>query len=228
MAEGHTAAMNLFGKKRAAPIDVRPPLRGGADAPLPSVATHFLTLDLSRAMELAAMLASSRAASFIEIPDLLAGLYMYEWDRIAGYWPEENREQVEEMLRDICQISPQRWNYWIQLYDAKRRESEPQSRWQQFGKSRQEPAQTSSPVPSAALRAVFEAAEVVSPFRDPLRDTKKTVSDEDATPVLTTECLILAIAKYTSSETGRKLRESGLNIRQLENATLDPRRSPLR
>jgi hypothetical protein len=126
--------MSMFGKKR----ETRDTMRGGYDGiageSAPSATSHRLTLDLSRAMDLATMLASSRASQFIEITDLLAGLYIYEWDRLASYWPEENREHVEEMLQEICQISPQRWNYWITLYDAQRKEGEPQPRWKQFGK----------------------------------------------------------------------------------------------
>jgi hypothetical protein len=219
--------MNLFGKKRVGPETVHP-AHDGIDDPLPpTAATHLLTLDLSRAKDLAAMLASSRAAKFIEIRDLLAGLYIYEWDRIAAYWPEENRDDVEEMLREICQISPQRWNYWIELYDTRRRESQPQPRWNRFRKRHQERPQT-VPIPSVGLRAVFDAAETISPFRDPRNDGRNDNSAENAMPVLTTECILLCMAKYIASDTGRKLGQSGLDVEQLQRAVLDPKRSPLR
>jgi hypothetical protein len=222
--------MNLFGKKRAAER-VRPVRTAGPDAavaPPHASASHLLTLDVSRAMDLAVMLANSRASRFIEIPDVLAGLYMYEWDRLAAYWPEENRERVQDMLQEMCQISPQRWNYWIQLYDTRRKESEPQPRWKQLGKAKKEPRPQEEPIPSVGLKAVFQTAEVLSPFRDPRRAASKDMGNEDSIPVLTAECLVLAIAKYTSSETARKLRDSGLDILQMERAVLDPKRSPLR
>lgn len=174
------------------------------------------------------MLASSRASQFIEITDVLAGLYIYEWDRLADYWPEENREPVEEMLREICQISPQRWNYWITLYDSQRKEAEPQPRWKHFGKAKEQNRRSSLPVPSTALRAVFEAAEWLTPFRDLARSEDRKASENEAVPVVTTECILLCIARYTSSEVGKKLTHSGLEIDQLERAVLDPRRSPLR
>lgn len=219
--------MSLFGKSR----ESREPTRGGYDGiageSAPSAASHRLTLDLSRAMELATMLASSRASQFIEIPDLLAGLYIYEWDRLASYWPEENREHVEAMLQEICQISPQRWNYWITLYDAQRNEAEPQSRWKQFRKPRQKVRRTLRPVPSTGLRAAFDAAEWVTPFRDPKTDAEKGGRDA-AIPIITAECVLLCITKYTSSEAGKKLAHSGLEIDRLEHAVLDPKRSPLR
>jgi hypothetical protein len=220
--------MKLFGKKRGP--QERPGARysGIAGEAAPGSASHLLTLDLSRAMDLAAMLASSRASQFMEITDLLAGLYIYEWDRLAGYWPEENRDHVEEMLREICQISPQRWNYWITLYDAQRKEFGPQPRWKQFGKPKQKTGPSSLPVPSTALRAAFEAAEWVTPFRDLGVGEEKKTRESEAVPVVTTECMLLCIARYTSSEVGKKLIHSGLDIDQLERAVLDPKRSPLR
>lgn len=222
--------MKLFGKKRG-PQESKSSgvgYSGIAGEAAPCTVSRRLTLDLSRAMELAKMLASSRASQFIEITDLLAGLYMYEWDRLAGYWPEENREHVEEMLREICQISPQRWNYWITLYDSQRKEAEPQPRWKHFGKAQQQNRRSSLPVPSTTLRAVFEAAEWLTPFRDPGAGEDKKVEENQAVPVVTTECMLLCMARYTSSEVGKKLMHSGLEIDQLERAVLDPRRSPLR
>lgn len=220
--------MSLFGKKREIREAARVRYDGIAGESAPSAANHRLTLDLSRAMELATMLASSRASQFIEITDLLAGLYIYEWDRLASYWPEENREHVEEMLQEICQISPQRWNYWITLYDAQRKEAEPQPRWKQFGKHKGKVRRAPTPAPSTGLRAAFDAAEWVSPFRDSQANAEKEARDAGTIPVLTAECVLLCIAKYTSSEVGKKLAHSGLNIDQLERAVLDPKRSPLR
>lgn len=219
--------MSLFGKKRDSQEDSRAGYDGIAGEAGASAVSHRLTLDLSRAMELAAMLASSRASQFIEITDLLAGLYIYEWDRLAAYWPEENREHVEEMLRETCQISPQRWNYWITVYDSERKEAEPQPRWTPFAKPKQQPRRVASPVPSTTLRAAFDAAEWVSPFRDG-GGNGKSGRDAAGIAVVTTECLMLCVAKYTSSEVGKKLVHSGLDIEQLERAVLDPKRSPLR
>ncbi len=207
-------------------------MRGGYDGiageSAPCATSHRLTLDLSRAMDLATMLASSRASQFIEITDLLAGLYIYEWDRLASYWPEENREHVEEMLQEICKISPQRWNYWITLYDAQRKDAEPQPLWKPFAKPKQKTRRVPLPVRSTTLRAAFDAAEWVSPFRDSKAGAEKSRRDTAAIPVVTTECMLLCIAKYTSSEAGKKLEHSGLDIDQLERAVLDPKRSPLR
>ena len=68
--------------------------RGGAQ---PAQVAHRLTKDLARAESLAAMLAHSRAASAVEVADLLAGMYIYDWERLAKYWPEQ--DGIEEYLQ---------------------------------------------------------------------------------------------------------------------------------
>ena len=221
--------MNLFGKRRVDQQPVRLQPDDGNVASRPEI-THYLTLNVSRAMELAAMLARSRASQFIEIPDVLAGFYMYDWDRLSSYWPEESLEHVEEMLREMCQISPQRWNYWIQLYDSNRKEAEPQSRWQKLRKPKPQAKSPIVPIPSATLRAVFNAAEMVSPYLDSRKGPGKNtdIPEDGGVPVLTSECVLLCAVKFVGSETGRKLAESGLDVLRLERAVLDPKRSPLR
>ncbi len=52
--------------------------------------THRVTIGLSRAEKLAAMLASSRAAKTIEVADLLGGMYLYDWERLSKFWNEEH------------------------------------------------------------------------------------------------------------------------------------------
>ena len=86
---------------------------------LPAPASHRLTKELARAESLAEMLAHSRAASAVEVADLLAGMYIYDWERLSKYWPEQ--DGIEEYLQQICRISPQRWHYWIEFYDQQRR-----------------------------------------------------------------------------------------------------------
>jgi hypothetical protein len=111
--------MNLFRRKSGA----RP--RSGESMPREgnlARVTHRLTQDLARAEGLATMLAKSRAASAIEVADLLAGMYLYDWERLGKYW--EGEDLVEPFLQHICRISPQRWHHWMELYDRKRNEQE--------------------------------------------------------------------------------------------------------
>lgn len=210
--------MSLFSRNRPATKNVRPARKDPSPKAATPQVTHRLTLDLSRANALAAMLASSRAARFIEISDLLAGFYIYEWDRLAEYWPEENGEEAEDFFRGLCKISPERWNYWIQLYDKKRRNGEHRRTWFDLTRKRKQKFGETAPEPSADLRAVFATAERISPFHDR--------PDQGELPVLTCECVLLCIAKYISTDMRRKLNRTGLDIEKLERAVIDPKRSP--
>ncbi len=85
----HSSGQNRSGQNKA-----QAPKDSGAEAE-----SHRLTLDLSRAETLAAMLAHSRASQVIEVADLVAGMYLYDWDRLSKYWDYEDQERVEDLLR---------------------------------------------------------------------------------------------------------------------------------
>jgi len=211
--------MGLFGNKSTREGKAAGKIAGAADSER-GAATHRLTLDLSRAHTLAAMLANSRSSEFIEIPDLVAGMYMYEWDRLSEYWPEEKRDEMEDVLREMCNISPQRWNSWIQQYDT-RRKGDSRSRWEKLKVLRRnKPEEENPPRHSTALRLLFKTAGEFTPFRE--------TSEGWDIPILTTECLLLCIAQTGGLEIGKRLRETGLDVELLERAALDPKRSPRR
>lgn len=179
---------------------------------------HRLTLDLSRADKFAAMVANSRASRVIEVPDLLAGMYIHNWDRLSRYWEEEDQERVEELLRTVCQISPARWNAWIQQYDKRRRDSNKRiSSLPLLRKLEKEPVAEGPLQRSTELNAVLTQAEQIAPFHD--------TSEGKKIPILTSECVLLCIVRNRRSEISRKLAASGLNVPQLERDALSSRRS---
>lgn len=199
----------------------KPPAGGGAaqsragNAPPP--VSHRLTKDLSRAESLAAMLAHSRAASAVEVSDLLAGMYIYDWERLSKYWPEQ--DGIEEYLQQICRISPQRWHYWIEFYDQQRRGDEKPPKWQ-WPRPAKSPDADSKPLArSSELTALLKIAEEIAPAHDVLEGRR--------IPILTCECVLLAITKRTDSEIGHRLVASGLNVSELEQAARNPRHAPL-
>jgi hypothetical protein len=184
-----------------------------------------LTVGLLRASQLATMVARSRAAAQVEVADLLAGLYIYEWERLASFWPD--RDAIEDFLLRICSISPQRWNHLIEGYDRQRREeqAEASSPWRRLmQRTRSAPSQKSTdgdPLPySSELERVLRSSADISPFRDDLGG--------QAIPVLTSECVLLCIACNDESELGPSLRATGLDVPALERAARDPRRVPHR
>lgn len=188
--------------------------RGGA---LPAPVAHRLTMDLARAERLAAMLAHSRAASAVEVADLLAGMYIYDWERLSKYWPEQ--DGIEEYLQQICRISPQRWHYWIEFYDQQRRGDEKPAKWQWPRPAKNPDADAQPLARSSELNALLKSAEEAAPAHD--------VVEGRSVPILTCECVLLAIAKRTDSEIGHRLVASGLNLGELEQAARNPRHAPL-
>jgi hypothetical protein len=201
---------------------------GEADAEeIGRLVTHRLTVSLSRSEKLAAMLASSRAAKSIDVADILGGMYLYDWDRLSKYWNEDMHEPAERLLRKVCQISPQRWHYWMELYDSQKQSGGRLRSWralQRLALARKEEPADKKPLPkSAPLRAVYEQAEKLAPFRDSLGDRK--------IPVLTSECVLLCIVRNPNSanlDLSRKLVQTGLDVVKLERAALAPSRPPLR
>jgi hypothetical protein len=165
------------------------------------------------------MLANSRASQVIEVSDLLAGMYICNWERLSVYWQEENREEIEGFLRGICRISPERWHSWIEYYDTLRREGERGQLWRSLTTLKKTPPSESALRPSAALAAVLKQAEEIAPSRDSV--------GEGHVPILTSECVLLCIVRSFGSDVSRKLAEAGLDAVRLERDVLFPRRAPL-
>jgi hypothetical protein len=213
-AAGADSGGRRKGDKLAGPGAGAQQSRSGA---LPTPVAHRLTKDLARAESLAAMLAHSRAASAVEVADLLAGMYIYDWERLSKYWPEQ--DGIEEYLQQICRISPQRWHYWIEFYDQQRRGDEKPPKWQWPRPAKNPDADAKPLARSNELTALLKSAEEVAPAHDVLHDR--------IIPILTCECVLLAIAKRTDSEIGHRLVASGLNVTELEQAARNPRHAPL-
>jgi hypothetical protein len=182
--------------------------------PLPS---HRLTLELQRVEKLAAMLAHSRSSGVIEVSDYLAGMYLCNWEHLSEYWADENREEVEGLLRRICRISPQRWHSWIELYDRQHRQGEAHG-WPFLCQWKKKNVAPTVPQPSAALRTVLQQAEQIAPAYDR--------TDQRSIPILNTECVLLSIVRNLGSEISRELARTGLDVARLEREVLVPRRRP--
>jgi hypothetical protein len=174
-------------------------------------------LELQRAEKFASMLAHSRASNVIEVSDYLAGMYICNWEHLSEYWPDQNRDEVESLLRSICRISPQRWHAWIELYDQQQRGNDAPA-WNPL-RMRKKRKPVEAPLrPSDALATVLKQAEQVAPAYDRTEDR--------SLPILNTECVLLCIARNLGSEISRKLARSGLDVARLEKEVLLPKRRP--
>ncbi|HXO87002.1 MAG TPA: hypothetical protein VN885_00025 [Candidatus Acidoferrales bacterium] len=181
--------------------------------------THRVTLELARAETFAAMLAKSRASHVMEVSDLLAGMYICNWDRLSHYWEEEDREEIETFLRGICRISPERWHSWIEIYDGLRRKDERWHLLRPLERLKKATPPEAAVRPSSALASVFKRAEELAPTRDSVGGRNM--------PILTSECVLLCIVRSFGSEITRKLAGTGLDAGKLERDALFPRRAPL-
>jgi hypothetical protein len=179
-----------------------------------------ITLSLSRAGRLAAMLARSRASVVIEVSDLLAGMYISDWEHLSQYWEDEDLEHVEEWLRKFCRISPQRWNSWIELYNWEFRDGQSEKPWRGKRRDALRTIGANDPLQkSAALEDVLRQAEQIAPYSD--RDGDRKL------PILTTEAVLLCIARSYGTEISRDLAFTGIDTARLEKDALFPRRAPL-
>jgi hypothetical protein len=201
--------MHLFGRN-APQTENRP------DA---AQSSHRLTLDLSRASALATMLAHSRASQTVDVADLVAGMYLYGWERLSRYWERDDCDRIEGLLQKMCHISPQRWNYWIQLYDKNRRSTEQAASLPRIlRRFQKDPGTEPAPKPSKELTSLLKQAEEIAPLSD--------VSGGRRIPILTSECVLLCILRNRGTEIGRRLAASGMNVPQLEKDALSTRRAP--
>jgi hypothetical protein len=185
-----------------------------------------LTVGLERSLQLAGMVARSRAARQVQAADMLAGMYIYEWERLSAFW--SGHDAIEALLRRICSISPQRWNHWIELYDQQRRREqiEASSPWRRLmqrtrSSTANEKDAGGEDLPrSLELEKILRSAGDVSPFCDDVGGR--------AVPVLTSESVLLCLARDDQSELADSLCETGLDVAALERAARDPRRVPRR
>lgn len=207
--------MKIFGRKAA---DANRRDRTGKQKQGQPSASHRVTLDLYRAEVLAAMMAKSRSSECIEVTDLLAGMYISNWERLSGYWADTKLEEIEALLQRICQISPQRWHSWIESYQTSRDDGR-KPVWQRLRTSKNGKARDKSPAPSADMISVLKRAEELTPFREK--------SGSASTPILTTECVLLCILRTFGSEISRRLLATGIDHIKLERDVMLPRRAPL-
>jgi hypothetical protein len=185
-----------------------------------SLPAHRLTLNLTNAENFAHMLAKSRAARAVEVADLLAGMYICDWERLSKYWDDYRQDEIEEFLQRICQISPQRWHAWIEDYDTERRNEERLAHtWPPLRRLLKRMPDERPLQFSDALATVLKEAEQITPFYD--RTPERSI------PILTSECVLLCIARTYGTEITKKLLATGMDAAKLEKDVFTPKRAPL-
>jgi hypothetical protein len=212
----YSSRMKLFRRKPSNAL-ARPANAGLTASRKDSEVTHRLTKDLAQAESLARMLAASRASAVVEVTDYLAGMYIYEWERLSKFWPEQ--DEIEGFLQRICQISPQRWHQWIEFYDRERHGEDVHKLGRLFGSIKTQKNNGKVPAASNELTSILRRAEEIAPHHDSYEGR--------SIPILTSECVLLSILKNESSAISQTLRETGLDIGSLEQAARNPKHAPL-
>jgi hypothetical protein len=209
--------MKLFGRQGDAASGDK---RAGANGNGHVLPAHRLTLNLTNAETFANMLAKSRASRTVEVADLLAGMYICDWERLSQYWADDRQDEIEEFLQRICQMSPQRWHAWIEYYDTERRKEDKLARtWPLLRRLRKQTPAAERPVQiSDALATVLKQAEQITPFYD--RTPERSI------PILTSECVLLCISRTYGTEITTKLAATGLDATKLERDVFSSRRGP--
>ena len=164
------------------------------------------------------MLAKSRAARAVAVADFLAAMYLDNWDHLSQFWNEP--EEIEPFLRKLCSVSPQRWHRWLLEFEDGQGAKIAGRRIRFRGALKDKVSQVRAPGKSRDLEGVLRRAGQISPLREK--------AAENGVPILTSECVLLAIARDTESEVGRRLFLSGLNLGRLEIAARTPKHAPLR
>lgn len=210
--------MKLLGNKAGnAPANGKPSA-STVPRPFDEVPARW-TKELARTVNLAVMLAISRALTSISTADFLAAMYLNHWDGLSNYW--EDSSEIEKYLESLCHVSPQRWHKWLAEYDAGRNEQEKDFKRRISIRRKSNPRKKGLAGLSLSqeLASVLRRAGRISVARD--RQDGRTI------PVLTSETVLLAMAREWQSQVGKRLEATGLNIEKLERAAKDPRRAPI-
>lgn len=142
----------------------------------------------------AMILAEERGSPTLDVRDMLGALWIADLERLAKYW--RDWEAFEDFVTAECSLHEPRWAYWLLTYEAS-------------------PKQKKSRFHGGMLKA--QSPSLVKVWREAEKLAESRVHG-DMRPVLTTEDLLLAMAKQTETELRMKLIKAGLDIARLEEA----------
>ena len=144
--------------------------------------------------------------------DLLAGMYVANWERVSKFWPQP--ELFEDFIAEHCDWSEPRWLTWQRWHDES--QHAPRSgrfhllykhrgKLKRFGKPRLFGSQFSK---SPDLKRLFEAGEKLTPH--------KVLEQGRNLPLLTPEIILLAFVRTDGIPLGILLQDNGLMVDKLE------------
>jgi hypothetical protein len=172
-----------------------------------SFVTHTDTRHLRWATTFAALIAHCKGRDELVPADLLAGIYVGDWERISVFWPRP--ELFEDFVAEYCDWSEPRWATWQRYRDEERTAprpflgrftfSYPGKKRRLFGSMFKE---------SGDWKRLFETGEKLTPHKVPFRNR--------ILPLLTLEIMLLAFIRTEGIPLGKHLQDAGLMADKLE------------
>jgi len=180
---------------------------------------HAESRHLRMAKTISMVIAHAKQQKEIQLRDLIAGIYVANFERILRFWPDA--AAFEDFVAEHCDWSEHRlltWDRWnYELQHPPRTISVPFTRWfyqiprkhtfagKMFGLSDE-------------LKRVYSTAEQLSP--------NKVTSFGRVVPLITPELFLVAAVRTEGIELGAQLRDSGIELRALEQVAVQQLQEP--
>jgi hypothetical protein len=177
-----------------------------------SFITHTDTRHLRWATCFAQLVAFCNRRDELFPSDLLAGIYVANFDRISKFWPNPNL--FDDFVAEHCDWSEPRWMTWQRWDDELRKATR---RWHL-------PFRISLPWLRKPSKQFYGSMFRGSPDWQRLFDTGEKLTPYKVSergrllPLLTPEIMLLAFIRTDDLPLGKHLEETGLLMDELENA----------
>lgn len=174
---------------------------------------------LRMASTISMVIAHAKQQVKIELRDLIAGIYVANFERILRFWPDA--AIFEDFVAEHCDWSEHRlmtWDRWnYELLHPPRTISIPfTSRF--FSVRRKHTFSGKMFGFSDELKRVYSTAGRISP--------NKVTSFDQIVPLITPELFLLATVRTEGVELGQRLKDAGIHLRTLEEVASQQLESP--
>jgi hypothetical protein len=189
-----------------------------SDEQVHSFVHHAVSRHLRMAQGISYFIAHTKQQKDIQLCDLLAGIYVANFERILRFWP--NAATLEDFIAEHCDWSEHRlitWDRWNdQRQHPPRTISIPFTA--RFFQTLRKPTFNAKMLGfSDDLKRVYSTAEQLSPNR---------VTFGGIVPLITPELFLFSTLRTEGIELAARLKDSGIELRALEQVALQQLSEP--
>ena len=186
---------------------------------LRSFVRHAESRHLRMAQVISYVIAHTKQQKDVQLRDLLAGIYVANFERILRFWPDA--ATLEDFIAEHCEWSEHRlvtWDRWnYELQHPPRTISIPFTA--RFFQIRRKHTLTGKMFSfSDELKRVYSTAEQLSP--------NKVTSFGSIVPLITPELFLFSTVRTEGIELAARLKDSGIELRALEQVALQQLNEP--